>query len=92
MVSQGHRSRGPSARQVTAASFGPGAVRSATMIGRLGLFISRQVERVVPDPFVIAILLTLVAAVAALIWGDFGDRAPATALLDAWRDGKEGIW
>ncbi len=62
------------------------------MIGRLGLAISRHVERVVPDPFVIAILLTLVTAVAALLFGDFGDENRATALLDSWRGGSPGLW
>ncbi|MDP6601879.1 MAG: TIGR00366 family protein [Phycisphaerales bacterium] len=62
------------------------------MIGRLGLVLSRHVERVVPDPFVIAILLTLVTAVAALLFGDFGDENRATALLDSWRGGSPGLW
>ena len=62
------------------------------MIGKTGLVVSKQLERIVPDPFVIAILLTVVTAIAALIWGDFGDADRTTSLLDSWRDGKSGIW
>ena len=62
------------------------------MIGKTGLVVSKQLERIVPDPFVIAILLTVVTAVAALVWGDFGDANRTTSLLDSWRDGKSGIW
>ena len=62
------------------------------MISKLGLGISKYVERAVPDPFVIAILLTIVTAIAAFVWGDFGDENATTALLDSWRDGKSGIW
>src|SRR5688572_29807490 len=68
------------------------------MISRLGLAISRAFHRICPDLLVIAILLTLVTAIIALIFG----RYPATdsslldraeTLLDAWRfeetrDGK----
>jgi len=61
-------------------------------MGKLGLWISKHVERLVPDPFVIAILLTVVTAVAALLWGNFGDANPATSLLDSWRDGDSGLW
>jgi short-chain fatty acids transporter len=62
------------------------------MISKLGLGISKYVERIVPDPFVIAILLTVITAIAALIWGDFGEENSTVALLDSWRDGKSGIW
>ncbi len=62
------------------------------MFSTLGLAISKRVERVVPDPFVIAIGLTLVTAVIALAWGDFGDKNNAVALLDSWRDSKSGMW
>ena len=59
------------------------------MISRLGLAISRVFHRVCPDPFVIAILLTVLTFALALI---FGKVAPdkhlagrALALLDAWQ-------
>lgn len=60
------------------------------MIGRLGLLISRIFRRTAPDPFVLAILLTIVTAVLALSFGEV-PSAPGTstsallALFDAWR-------
>ena len=66
------------------------------MISRLGLFISRVFARTCPDPFVIAILLTVFTVILALSLGDYGEAnqsllARATFLLDAWRaDG--GLW
>ena len=62
------------------------------MFSALGLEISKRVERIVPDPFVIAIGLTLLTAIIALLWGDFGDKNNVVALLDSWRDGKSGMW
>ena len=62
------------------------------MISGFGLKISRVVERVVPDPFVIAIFLTLVTAIAALLWGDFGNQSSFIGVLDSWRDGSNGMW
>jgi short-chain fatty acids transporter len=62
------------------------------MFSTLGLAISRRVERIVPDPFVIAIGLTVITAIIALLWGDFGDKERVVALLDSWRDGDNGIW
>lgn len=62
------------------------------MISGFGLRISRVVERVVPDPFVIAIFLTLVTVIAALLWGDFGDQSPYIGVLDSWRDSSSGMW
>jgi short-chain fatty acids transporter len=64
------------------------------MISRLGLAISRVFQRTVPDPFVIAIVLTLLTAVLALTVGDlpgkrFGDRC--LSLLDAWW-ADDGLW
>ena len=56
------------------------------MFSNLGLAISKRVERIVPDPFVIAIGLTVVTAIVALLWGDFGEKERVTALLDSWRD------
>jgi short-chain fatty acids transporter len=64
------------------------------VIARLGLFISRVFRRTAPDPFVLAILLTGVAAVVVLLAGDLGPaRGPArvVALFDAWR-GSAGLW
>jgi short-chain fatty acids transporter len=67
------------------------------MISRLGLAISRVFERTAPDPFVIAILLTVVTAVIALIWGHFPPSDQSILdrgefLLDSWRDNRTGIW
>jgi short-chain fatty acids transporter len=67
------------------------------MISRLGLAVSRAFGRVVPDPFVIAILLTALTAALSLSWGE---RLPPwrqgriAALLDAWRGGQggDGLW
>jgi short-chain fatty acids transporter len=69
------------------------------MLSAVGLWISRVFRRVMPDPFVIAILLTALVFVVGMAAGDFpglagGDRggaARATALLEAWR-GEKGIW
>ena len=61
------------------------------MVSGLGLRLSRVFERTAPDPFVLAILLTLVTAALALTLGDFGDAPRAVALLDTWR-GPEGLW
>src|SRR5688572_6612965 len=69
------------------------------MISRLGLAISRLVGRFLPDPFVIAVLLTLLTAGLALVFGGFPAKGPApvplgtrvAALLDAWRSG-DGLW
>ena len=62
------------------------------MISKLGLSISRVVERIVPDPFVIAIFLTIITAIAALLWGNFGDQSSIAGVLDSWRDSNNGIW
>lgn len=60
------------------------------MISRLGLAISRVFERSAPDPFVIAILLTVLTAGLALSMGRFpAERSsffdPTEVLLDSWR-------
>lgn len=78
-----------------------------SFISRVGLWISRVFGRYTPDPFVIAILLTILAALLALGLGSFptpnaGPDAPpdpraasiagrSLLLLDAWR-GPEGLW
>lgn len=60
------------------------------MISRLGLLISRVFRRTAPDPFVLAILLTVLTAVLALGFGQV-PHAPGTstsallALFDTWR-------
>jgi short-chain fatty acids transporter len=68
----------------------------AILISRFGLGISRVFRAVCPDPFVIAILLTIVTAALAIVFGSFegSDRSLASrslALLDAWR-GETGLW
>jgi short-chain fatty acids transporter len=66
------------------------------MISRLGLVISRVFHRVCPDPFVIAILLTIIMGIVAVAAGRF-DSEPislaqrAVAVLDAWR-ADSGFW
>lgn len=63
------------------------------MISRLGLAISRGFQRTAPDPFVIAILLTVLTAALALLFGRFAADAgsPMVALLDAW-SAESGLW
>ncbi len=64
------------------------------MISRVGLAVSRAFERAAPDPFSIAILLTLLTAILALLLGSFDTAAGESrvvALLDAWR-ADSGLW
>ena len=64
------------------------------MISRVGLAVSRVLERCAPDPFVIAIFLTLLTAVLALLFGNFPQHpgeSHVLALLDAWR-ADSGLW
>ena len=61
-------------------------------MSRLGISISKVFERIVPDPFVIAILLTVFTAIMALLFGNFDGDSNITALLDSWRDSESGIW
>lgn len=69
------------------------------MIARLGLVISRVFQRTAPDPFILAILLTLLTAALALLLGfrnpeeSWLSSRPAAAiqLLDAWRS-DNGLW
>jgi short-chain fatty acids transporter len=62
------------------------------MIARIGFAVSRVFERTAPDPFVLAVLLTALTAVLALVFGDFGPDTPAwLGLVDAWR-GESGLW
>ena len=41
----------------------------STMIARLGLFLSRTIGRCMPDPLILALGLTIVTALLALIFG-----------------------
>lgn len=69
------------------------------MIAALGEWISRVFRRIMPDPFVLVVLLSLITFAAAMLWGSFPRLSPApqtavdraVALLDAWR-GDEGLW
>jgi len=65
------------------------------MISRLGLQLSRIFQKTAPDPFVIAILLTALTVVLALLFGDFTayeDQSRLSALIDAWRSDSTGLW
>ncbi len=55
------------------------------MLRQVGFFLADNLKRWIPDPFVFAILLTLI--VAALAWLVVG--APPTTLLDSW---YKGFW
>lgn len=64
------------------------------MISRLGLLISRVFRKTAPDPFVLAVLLTLLTAALALAFGDVkaaADGSRLLALFDLWR-GNGGLW
>lgn len=67
------------------------------LVSGLGLLVTRTIGRWIPDPFVLAIGLTLVTAVLALILpGTFADRNPdgpsrSMLLLEAWW-GPDGLW
>jgi short-chain fatty acids transporter len=66
------------------------------LISGLGLLVTRTIGRWIPDPFVLAIGLTLLTAILALaLPGTFAGRDPegpskASLLLDAWWNG--GLW
>jgi short-chain fatty acids transporter len=64
-------------------------------LDRIGLRISSVFERTVPDPFVIAILLTLFTAAITLAFGRWPNvpegGSTLLSLLDSWR-GDGGIW
>ncbi len=64
------------------------------MIPRLGLAITRVFRAIVPDPFVLAVGLTILTFVLALVFGTWGDKSlaeRALALLDSWR-ASSGLW
>lgn len=67
------------------------------MIARLGRALSSVFARTAPDPFVLAVLLTLVAMALAWAFGTFptpagpGQGGPG-AVIDAWRSPSGGLW
>ena len=65
------------------------------MVAKLGRFLTQVFSKTAPDPFVIAIMLTIVAGVLALTLGHYEGAATiserANAMIDAWR-GSNGIW
>ena len=62
------------------------------MISGLGMLISRSIGRLVPDPFVIALALTILTAILSLTFGFEGlSRSEAVdKLLDQWW--SPGLW
>ncbi|MEO1008207.1 MAG: TIGR00366 family protein [Planctomycetota bacterium] len=69
------------------------------MIAALGQRVSRVFQAIVPDPFAIAIGLTVLTGGIALAFGSFaglpadhGLGARAAALVDAWSDESTGLW
>lgn len=63
------------------------------MLAKLGVLLDRTIGRFIPDPFILALGLTVLTAVAALLCG-FGDEPrgeAANSLLKAWW-GSDGIW
>lgn len=64
------------------------------MIPRLGLAITRVFRAIVPDPFVLAVGLTILTFILAIFFGTWDGKPVADralALLDSWRSGS-GIW
>ncbi len=63
------------------------------MIAGLGRVLSAISIRLVPSPFVLAVLLTLAAFGLAQTFGTFPpETSPLTASVDAWRDPSTGVW
>ena len=63
------------------------------MISRLGLIVSNTIGRFVPDPFVLALGLTVLTALLALMFMMSGQNQESEnfgTVLDAWWNG--GIW
>ena len=63
------------------------------MVSRLGLFLSRTIGRCMPDPFLLAILLSVVAAGLAMGFGSTGPDCgppPGPELLASWW--SKGVW
>ncbi len=65
------------------------------LVSNIGLLLSRTIGRFIPDPFVLAIALTLLTALLALFLpGTFSDRGEIslpTAILESWW-GSNGLW
>ncbi len=65
------------------------------MIASLGRVLTRVFTKTAPDPFVIAVGLTLLSAILALTLGTYpgAETIPqkANAMIDAWR-GTDGLW
>lgn len=65
------------------------------MIASLGRVLTKLFTKTAPDPFVIAVGLTLLAAILALTFGTYpnAESIPekASAMIDAWRGG-DGLW
>ncbi|MFG0283981.1 MAG: short-chain fatty acid transporter [Phycisphaerales bacterium JB039] len=65
------------------------------MISRLGLALSEFFRKTAPDPFALAVILTIVAGALAFSLGDFPNQPEGIGagayLLDAWRAG-DGLW
>ncbi len=66
------------------------------MIQRIGSMVTAVFRRIVPDPLVIAIVLTIGVFIAAVVWGRFPEEVGGPIdrsvwLLDAWRGGS-GLW
>lgn len=63
------------------------------MVSRLGLLLSRTIGRFMPDPFLLAIVLSIAAAALAMAFGNSGpDGAspPGPELLASWW--SKGVW
>jgi short-chain fatty acids transporter len=65
------------------------------MIATLGRVLTNVFTKTAPDPFIIAVGLTLVSALLALTLGSYpgAESIPekANAMIDAWR-GSDGLW
>lgn len=57
------------------------------MLARFASLCVRAVERWIPDPFVIAVILTLITGILAITLAGF----PATGVVGAWGDGFWGL-
>ncbi|MCA9274930.1 MAG: short-chain fatty acid transporter [Phycisphaerales bacterium] len=65
------------------------------MIASLGRVLTKVFTKTAPDPFVIAVGLTLLAAILALVFGTYPGATTSAeklnAMIDAWR-GSDGLW
>jgi len=65
------------------------------MIAKLGQGLSRLFSKTAPDPFVLAVLLTVLTGVLAWWFGFAGlpeGESKVSAVIDAWRDTDTGMW